>query len=324
MRYWWVSQNQTFRQEVEGGYMWSPKRNANGSHNPHYEFMREISPGDIVLSYAGAHIKAIGVARSNAYSAPKPQEFGSAGRNWSHIGWRVEVQYTRIQDGFKPSEIFEELKPLLPNRYSPLNRNGKGNQAYLFELNEPLMYKLADNIGENLPALVRAELIGEETYNEPLAEVLLWEEHLRDEIMGDTTLPETERESLVMARRGQGKFKNRVKAFEQCCRITRVDRIEHLRASHCKPWRDADHHQRLDGENGLLLTPTMDHLFDRGFISFRNDGRILVSPAADRPSLIKMGVPIDSEDSTGSFSTGQQGYMEYHRDSIFLKSNVAL
>lgn len=51
MRYWWVNQNQTFRQEIEGGYLWSPKRNKNGNRNPFYEFMREVAPGDIVLSF---------------------------------------------------------------------------------------------------------------------------------------------------------------------------------------------------------------------------------------------------------------------------------
>jgi putative restriction endonuclease len=37
MRYWWVNQNQTYRHEVQGGYLWSPKRNANGARNPFYE-----------------------------------------------------------------------------------------------------------------------------------------------------------------------------------------------------------------------------------------------------------------------------------------------
>jgi hypothetical protein len=46
MRYWWVNQNQTYKHEVGGGYLWSPKRNANGARNPFYESMREVSPGD--------------------------------------------------------------------------------------------------------------------------------------------------------------------------------------------------------------------------------------------------------------------------------------
>ena len=46
-------------------------------------------------------------------------------------------------------------------------------------------------------------------------------------------------------------------------------RVEHLVASHTKPWRDSTNEERLDGENGLLLTPTIDHLFDKGFIFIR-------------------------------------------------------
>jgi hypothetical protein len=91
MRYWWVNQNQTYRQEVAGGYLWSPKRKANGDRNPFYEFMREVSPGDLVYSFADTRIPAFGIARSHAYEAAKPTEFGEAGRNWDAIGWRVDI-----------------------------------------------------------------------------------------------------------------------------------------------------------------------------------------------------------------------------------------
>jgi putative restriction endonuclease len=52
MRYWWVNQNQTYRHEVEGGYLWSPKRSASGARNPFYEAMREVAPGDLIFSFA--------------------------------------------------------------------------------------------------------------------------------------------------------------------------------------------------------------------------------------------------------------------------------
>ena len=73
MRFWWVNQNQTFAQETAGGYLWSPKRNKNGARNPFYEFMREVAPGDLVLSFEGTHIRAIGVARSYPTSARSPR-----------------------------------------------------------------------------------------------------------------------------------------------------------------------------------------------------------------------------------------------------------
>lgn len=51
MRYRWVNQNQAYRQEVRGSFMWSPKRNANGARNQFYENMRDVSPGDVVFSF---------------------------------------------------------------------------------------------------------------------------------------------------------------------------------------------------------------------------------------------------------------------------------
>ena len=71
MRYWWVNQNQTFRHELDGGYLWSPKRNANGAKNPFYETMREVSPGDVVFSFVDTLIAAIGVAQSYCWESPK-------------------------------------------------------------------------------------------------------------------------------------------------------------------------------------------------------------------------------------------------------------
>jgi hypothetical protein len=78
MRYWWVNQNQTYKHELGGGYLWSPKRNANGARNPFYESMREVSPGDLVFSFVDTHLVAIGIAESYCYESPKPTEFGEA------------------------------------------------------------------------------------------------------------------------------------------------------------------------------------------------------------------------------------------------------
>jgi putative restriction endonuclease len=69
MRYWWVNQNQTYRHEISGGYLWSPKRNANKSRNPFYESMREVSPGDIIFSVRDTRIAALGIARPYATRA---------------------------------------------------------------------------------------------------------------------------------------------------------------------------------------------------------------------------------------------------------------
>ena len=101
MQYWWVNQNQTYKHEVPGGYMWSPKRQADGHKNRAYELMKAVRPGDIVFSFADQHIKAIGIARSYCYEFPKPTEFGRAGDYWNKIGWRVDVHFNEIINPIK-------------------------------------------------------------------------------------------------------------------------------------------------------------------------------------------------------------------------------
>src|SRR5208282_3757783 len=110
-----------------------------------------------------------------------------------------------------------------------------------------------------------------------------------------------QRRAVIQARRGQGIFRQRVSNVERKCRITGVSNPEHLRASHCKPWRDSTNEERLDGENGLLLTPSIDHLFDRGFIGFEASGTLLVSPVAHLPSLERMGVKVGERTNVGGF-----------------------
>jgi hypothetical protein len=122
MRYWWVNQNQTYRQEIQGGYLSSPKGSANGARNPFYESMREVSPGDVVFSFVDTRIAAIGVARSYCWESPKPQEFGSAGQNWENIGWKVRVQFVSLVNRVRPKDHIDVLRPLLPVRYSMVTR----------------------------------------------------------------------------------------------------------------------------------------------------------------------------------------------------------
>lgn len=143
-----------------------------------------------------------------------------------------------------------------------------------------------------------------------------WERRVEETIRANTGLQETERTALIQARRGQGLFRSNVRNVERACRVTRVERPEHLVASHTKPWRDCGNDERLDGENGLLLTPTVDHLFDKGFISFEDRGELIVSPVADRISLRRMGVDPDVRMNVGAFSEGQRRYLDYHRDNV--------
>jgi hypothetical protein len=65
--------------------------------------------------------------------------------------------------------------------------------------------------------------------------------------------------------------------IERRCRITGVENPIHLVASHCKPWHDSTNEERLNGENCLLSTPGIDHMFGGGIIGFEDFRRMPVS-----------------------------------------------
>jgi hypothetical protein len=273
-----------------------------------------------VFSFQGTFIRAIGIANSYCYECPKPAEFGAAGPNWSQIGWKVDVHFTEVPDPTRPADHMRVLAPLLPDKYAPLRPNGHGLQSvYLAALPRELAEAMLGLMGPAARALVSQSLVHDraDDIRSPAQGQTEWEEYLVGSIRA-RPIAETEKTALILARRGQGLFKQRVRAVERRCRITGVDRIEHLRASHCKPWRDSDDSERLDGENGLLLTPTIDHLFDRGFISFEKSGRLLVSPVAHRESLERMGIPVGKRVNVGGFSEGQRRNLEFHQERVFL------
>jgi putative restriction endonuclease len=306
MRYWWVNQNQTYRAEVRGSFMWSPKRNANGARNQFYENMREVSPGDIVFSFCDTRIKAIGIVTGGAQTGPKP-DFGNAGLNWSQEGWFVPVDYAILNNQIRPKDHVEILRPFLPTKYSPLQETGDGLQSvYLAEVPPQLADALIGLIG--LAYWEAYSMIG----------VLQTVPELTDlEAMPvDVTLTgPTFREQLVRARRGQGVFRANVLLREAACRVTRVDEPRHLTASHIKPWRDATDAERLDGANGLLLSPHIDHLFDEGYITFSSSQELLIVPEVRDKLLDAWG--IDARVRVGEFSREQSAYLEYHRVNVF-------
>ena len=318
MRYWWVNQNQTYRHEVQGGYLWSPKRNANGARNSFYKSMREVAPGDLIFSFMDTRILAVGIAQSYCWESPKPQEFGTAGQNWENIGWKVTVKFTELENKVRPKDHIDILRPLLPEKYSPLQPNGNGLQSvYLTEIPAPLAQVLMGLVGQEVAALA---VTARNVKPIPADDLDTWERMLERQVANDFSLRETERLALIRARNGQGLFKDRVSKIETRCRITGVENPVHLIASHCKPWRDSTNEERLNGENGLLLTPGVDHLFDRGFIGFEDNGKLIISPVAHRASLQRMGIETAKIVNVGAFSSGQKQFLDFHRNAVLLAS----
>jgi hypothetical protein len=310
--YWWVNQKATYRHEVPGGYMWSPQRNNNGAYSQYYENMRHVQPGDIVFSYAGAQIRAVGVALSAAYEAPKPSEFGPAGDAWADLGWRVDVAFHELpaHQRLKPKDHLAELLPHKPAKYSPIQDNGNGFTAYLFHLPESFAHVLLSKLDSALELQVARALIENDLDLRRLGEERVEAFLLR------APLDATEKRALVAARRGQGRFREGVAYVEPECRFTRVRNPALLVASHIQPWHTCHtNDQRLDPFNGLMLTPTYDRLFDRGLVSFTPDAHLMLSPRLPSEDIVK--IHMDPTLVTEPFRPEQLKYLSYHREHVF-------
>ena len=124
-----------------------------------------------------------------------------------------------------------------------------------------------------------------------------------------------ERERIQKSRRGQGVFRQNVRAIERSCRVTGVRQARHLRASHIKPWRLCNDVEKLDGNNGLLLSPHVDQLFDGGWISFSDSGDLMRSGRLDSNVLGRWQIPEIL--NVGAFNEEQKKYLAFHRESVF-------
>lgn len=315
MRYWWVNHNQTFEQELDGGYLWSPQRQANGARNQFYENMRLAEPGNPVLSYARRVVANVGMVRDSAVVATKPASFGATGKNWSAEGWLLPIDWESLATPFQPRERIGELGPLLPTRYSPIRRDsGYGNQhAYLAEV-DVHVFELITGVRTTQPLEVGPSAsLGDSV-------IAQLDDAIQDHIQNDPELDETTKRQVVDARRGQGRFRERIWRYESGCRLTGIQNPRFLIASHIKPWRVCDSaRERLDGANGLLLAPHVDFLFDRGLIGFADDGDVLVSSKLGINELNGLGLIQVCEKTGRPFDQRQKEYLAYHRENVYLK-----
>jgi 5-methylcytosine-specific restriction protein A len=101
----------------------------------------------------------------------------------------------------------------------------------------------------------------------------------------------TERQGLVTSRVGQGAYRKRIiHRWEYKCAVTGFDNLNILIASHIVPWSDSTDIERLDVDNGLLLSPNYDALFDKHLISFENNGKIILSKRIEEQAYQKIGL----------------------------------
>jgi putative restriction endonuclease len=311
LRYWWVNLPHSDRAEVDGSYLWLPRRNKNGSRSQSQQNITRLTPGDIVFSCAAGAIAAVGFVLERARSAPMPAHSDlSEQSEQTDGGWLVPISFVELAQPLRPKEHVAEIKPLLPHRQSPLRASGESNQnIYLAEIPAPMaevLRRLLNRQVEDCEARIAMEMDGK-----------LAEKAVEEHIWQRCGIGPRDRRQLISARVGQGIFRERVEQIETACRVTGILDRRYLRATHIKPWKDADDREKLDGANGLLLSPHIHHLFDRGHICFADDGALLISRHLN--PYVRKAWGLEQPVPPHAFTPEQCVYLHFHRQRIFEK-----
>lgn len=217
------------------------------------------------------------------------------------------------QDDNRISQVIKLLNRELPGTATDLSVS----QMNIFEIRDYFeISKLINNLSE-----VNEQTMGAYANKEQLMSALsLYRAYLDqltdataqsdiENIVNDPTIPETSKPTLIHARRGQGKFRERLIRQWNGCAVTGYGNISMLMASHIKPWSICNNSERLDPFNGLLLSPNLDKAFDLHFISFSDSGKILISDQLGDYS--KLGI---YKDMQINLSIQHQKFLREHRD----------
>lgn len=144
------------------------------------------------------------------------------------------------------------------------------------------------------------------------------EEKEQEEIIeSDIKISNKKKETIIKARNGQGKYREDL--LEDCpfCPFTSVNDERLLIASHIKPWSKSNNEEKIDYKNGFMFTPTYDKLFDKGFITFDDDKRLIVSPWLSPMNQKRLKIYTGLLVSKLPLDEKRKEYLKYHRVNIF-------
>ena len=312
LHYWWVNHKRAAARG-SGDWLWASLHNRNGSNNESFRTLTHVEPGDLVFAYADGAVRGLGLALLPAFEAPPPPELAAASKGVDGRGWQLPVRFFELAVPLDPRAHMTLLGPVLPRNHSPLRATGARNpRVYLASITDAMaavLRRLLAGQVEDIEAQIKAA-VGSE----------LADDWVETTIRNRTELAAEEKQQLIRARRGLGVFRHSLEKIESACRVTGLLDRRHLRACHIKPWSVSEDAEKIDGCNGLLLSPHVAHLFARGYISFSDEGQLLSSRHLN-PAVLnswKMPLPVN----VGAFRPRQRVYLDYHRREIFDKPEI--
>jgi hypothetical protein len=307
-QYWWVNQSKVVSRGLMGDYLWTA-RDKRGEPTDAAQNMLRVQTGDLIFAFADGAVRGVGIALREAMEAARPHELASSSKSAASAqGWYLPVRFFELALPLHPRAHIELLKPVLPQNQSPLRSSGARNPAvYLSPVSTAMAVVLRQLLSQQLEeveAQIKSAAVSE-----------LANDWVETSIVRRTDLNPEEKQQLIRARGGLGVFRRSLEKIESACRLTGLLDRRHLRACHIKPWSVSDDQEKLDGCNGLLLSPHIAHLFARGYISFSDEGDLLASRHLNPAILTAWNLRMPLK--VGVFQPRQRLYLDYHRREVF-------
>jgi 5-methylcytosine-specific restriction enzyme B len=126
---WWVNQGKTLQVESKEGILWAPTQTKDGRTLYHWQTMKEVQIGDIVLSYANGAVRFVSEIMSEAIETELPDSL--KGNTWEKTGYLINLRYHELNPSIDLKQFVDELlkKPI---RHGPIDSTGGVKQGYLF------------------------------------------------------------------------------------------------------------------------------------------------------------------------------------------------
>ena len=154
-------QGKQYENEVEGGYIF-----AGANHNiPHWDRLREVKVGDVIFHCYRQYIVALSIVTRECRIEKRPIEHYLATDIPDMEGYMVKMKYVKLQ---RPLAVFRYKSEIIQiqgdhtGKGYPFNKNGEGNQGYLFNLNKKLAKFFTEKIVKYNP------FMGEKDYVQDL------------------------------------------------------------------------------------------------------------------------------------------------------------
>jgi Domain of unknown function (DUF3427)/HNH endonuclease len=228
-----------------------------------------------------------------------------------------------IVTGFRVPHLFVRIQPKIKGKTQPFVYCGR------------LIYSEYEK-GTSKPVhiIFQNEDYDDFTENEDLMEIYLW----KPEKVGKTSKSkitkksvvsekrkikykkpnQTERKGLVTSRVGQGYYRQQIiEKWNGQCPVTECDITEILISSHIVPWSESNDDEKLDPNNGILLSPNIDSLFDKHLISFEDSGNIIISNKINSDNKLKLSI---QEDMSIIVNEEMKKYLKKHRKRFYEKN----